>query len=67
MKKVKAYQCDFCNKTSVHKSTIRGHEKKCFSNPKRRACQSCGNADVCPERQADCPEWEMHPDYILEE
>ena len=43
-KRVSAWQCSFgCGKTRKAKATITNHERTCFENPKRRACQTCGN------------------------
>lgn len=41
MKQATINQCDFCEKVSFHKSTIRNHEKKCFHNPLTKSCASC--------------------------
>jgi hypothetical protein len=41
MKKVEAWQCDFCNKTSVSKGGLTNHERACKNNPARRNCITC--------------------------
>jgi hypothetical protein len=41
MKEVLINKCDFCNKTSFNKSTIRQHEKRCFYNPATQSCATC--------------------------
>ena len=54
MKMVKAFQCEFClRKVMMNKAHLAKHEAICFHNPKRKACQTCGNYDT---------EWES--DYI---
>jgi hypothetical protein len=41
MKVITTNQCDFCDKSSINKSTIRAHEKKCFFNPITKSCGAC--------------------------
>lgn len=41
MKQVLINQCDFCEKVSFNKGTIRKHEKICFFNPATRSCATC--------------------------
>ncbi|MCP4149870.1 MAG: hypothetical protein GY757_19145 [bacterium] len=42
-KKVAAWECEFgCGKYLKTKKSIFKHEKTCFYNPARKACQSCG-------------------------
>lgn len=41
MKEVIINECDFCNKVSFNKGTIRKHEKMCFFNPVTRSCATC--------------------------
>ena len=43
MKKVTAYQCVFCEKIYLSRSGAGKHEKKCWLNPARRSCATCGN------------------------
>jgi len=43
MKKVTAFKCDFCEKVLLSRSGIRNHEKKCWLNPNRESCATCGN------------------------
>ena len=57
-----AFQCDFCHKVSKNKNTIRSHEKKCFGNPERKACQTC--AKLCFDKQSNCPDWVINPDLV---
>ena len=41
MKEIKAYQCGYCSFYRKTKKSVVEHEKICFSNPVRRACQTC--------------------------
>lgn len=41
MREIKAYSCDYCNKLSAKKSTIKAHEKICFLNPLLKSCITC--------------------------
>lgn len=42
MIKIKAFECEFCNKKIYrHKSSTIAHEKKCFANPANKACRTC--------------------------
>ena len=42
MLEIKAYKCEYCNKKIYqNKSSCIRHEKKCFANPKMKACRSC--------------------------
>lgn len=43
MKTIEAYQCDYCKKYSKSKSVMKKHESKCFHNPKKKTCATCGN------------------------
>jgi hypothetical protein len=43
MKKIKAYQCGFCDKIYLRYSSCYSHEKKCFYNPATKSCRSCAN------------------------
>jgi hypothetical protein len=44
MNEIKAYECNFCNKYyKKTKKTVEKHEAICFSNPVRKACQTCSN------------------------
>jgi len=47
MKKVTAYQCSFCKKTSakifLSQSGCKKHENRCWLNPARRSCATCIN------------------------
>ena len=44
MNKVRAFQCEHCRrKVMMNKAHLAAHEKKCFYNPQRKACQTCGN------------------------
>ena len=45
MKKVTAYQCDFCKvpKLYLSRSGAKKHEERCWLNPKRKSCATCGN------------------------
>ncbi len=43
MKKITAYQCDFCPKHYLYKSSAVRHEKRCYLNPQNKACLTCGN------------------------
>jgi len=44
MNEIKAYECSFCNKYyKKTKKTVEKHEVICFSNPVRKACQTCSN------------------------
>lgn len=36
MKKVQAYKCDFCSKTSTNASALFQHERKCRNNPNNK-------------------------------
>ena len=41
MKQVQIYQCDYCKRTSFHKSNLRKHEKECFYNPETQSYATC--------------------------
>jgi hypothetical protein len=41
MKEVIINQCDYCNKSSFNKGSLRAHEKKCFFNPLTQSCATC--------------------------
>lgn len=41
MKKINAYQCDFCRKYLKTKGAMKNHESYCFANPEKKACRSC--------------------------
>ena len=44
MKQVVAWQCEFCRrKVGMNKTHLAKHEFVCFHNPRRKACQTCGN------------------------
>lgn len=45
MKKVIAYQCEFCKHPRLFssRSGCKNHEKKCWMNPKRKSCAMCLN------------------------
>ena len=43
MKEVKAYRCDFCQKTRLTKSIMKKHEERCFFNYKSKSCVTCRN------------------------
>ena len=45
MKKVTAYQCDFCKTPKLYLSRggARKHEKRCWLNPIRKSCATCAN------------------------
>lgn len=46
MNEVKAYECEYCYKKLLHsKAGMASHEKKCFWNPKMRACMTCEHRD----------------------
>ena len=47
MKKIIAYQCDYCKKFAKTVKTIEKHEKKCFYNPINKACGSCSRNEIC--------------------
>jgi hypothetical protein len=56
MIKVKAFQCEFCRrKVIMNKTHMADHERMCFKNPARRACQTCGNVN----EETEC-EYEGH-------
>lgn len=38
---VKAYRCSFCGRVYLTKK-VESHEAKCFKNPARKACCTCG-------------------------
>ena len=54
---IKAYECEHgCGKFYRSKSSAVSHEKRCWWNPARRACASCGNQDedrYCPVYELD--------------
>ncbi len=41
MEIVTAYKCSSCNMTSVYKSSVIRHEKRCYQAPANKACQTC--------------------------
>ena len=45
MKKVTAYQCDFCKKPRLYlsRSGVKKHEVRCWLNPARKSCATCAN------------------------
>jgi hypothetical protein len=41
---IKAFQCDYCNMIFDTRTEAEAHVKyRCESNPKRRACGTCGH------------------------
>ena len=44
MKKVTAYQCEFCKTPRLYlsKSGAKKYEEKCWLNPVRKSCATCG-------------------------
>ncbi len=42
MKKIEAFQCNYCPKFYKSKSKTKGHEGKCYYNPVTKSCGSCG-------------------------
>lgn len=47
MNEIKAYSCEHCNKYyKKTKKSVENHEQICFSNPKRKACQTCGSLEL---------------------
>lgn len=47
MNEIKAYSCEHCNRYyKKTKKSVENHEQICFSNPKRKACQTCGNLEL---------------------
>ena len=57
---IKAYLCEHgCGKVSRHKSSMSSHERRCWWNPERKACASCGWQDeerYCPVYELDLTE-----------
>lgn len=47
MKKVTAYQCEFCRspKLFLSRSGAKRHEDRCWLNPARKSCATCMNLD----------------------
>lgn len=43
MKKIDAYQCDYCPKHYKHATSAKRHEKDCFRNPAVKACITCSS------------------------
>jgi len=41
MKKVEAWKCDFCRRTSATKAGMTSHERRCKNNPVKRHCITC--------------------------
>lgn len=41
MKKIRAYQCEFCKKVRVNSTQMKQHEEICFFNPKSKSCVTC--------------------------
>lgn len=41
MKEVKAWKCNWCNRTSLNPANGRAHETSCKNNPARRHCITC--------------------------
>lgn len=47
MNEIKAYSCEHCNRYyKKTKKSVENHEQICFSNPKRKACQTCGSLEL---------------------
>lgn len=44
MIEVAAFKCEYCDKIYKLKPSCAGHERRCFANPKRKACRTCKNA-----------------------
>jgi hypothetical protein len=71
--KTTAYKCSFgCRKIYKGHSTMKRHERTCFNNPERRACQTCGhwlkNGDIPKQDWIDYVECDVFEgmDYIHE-
>ncbi len=62
MKKVTAYQCDFCKNPRLYLSRggARKHEKRCWLNPIRKSCATCGNLAEAwdPKGRSEYMEWQ---------
>ena len=67
MKKIKAYQCNFCSFYRKTKSAVKKHEKRCFYNPKNRACATCKHNRIYHETFFDesYDKTPISPEYII--
>lgn len=46
---IKAFACQFrCGRIGTKSKSIEKHERNCFHNPERRACQTCRNNEYVP-------------------
>jgi len=43
MKKITAFECDFCKRILKTKQAMKVHEPKCFKNPASKSCLTCNN------------------------
>jgi hypothetical protein len=65
VKLTNSFKCVFCGKLYHTECSAVKHEAKCFSNPARKACQSCG-FDYCQGKPAsNCSDY--FPADLLEE
>ena len=68
------FECSHCQRRKYsHESSAKQHEKRCYWNPAKKACASCGNQDnetrKCTvggwdlsdksQLRRDCPLWTM--------
>jgi len=74
---ITAYECQFCH-DAVYKirGSCRRHEKRCWWNPVRKACVSCGNFEAGTNEDTGryyfwCEKYEKHvmkyPDKLRDE
>ena len=58
MEKVTAYKCDFCKDDAqrlfLSRSGCAKHEKRCWLNPARKSCATCGNLSEKIEEVEPC-------------
>ena len=70
---IRVYKCDFCYKTDEDMLVMVEHEKKCSSNPERKACWSCehhvdvgmpisGSMYVCQKGKSLDELWDIEED-----
>ncbi|MFH2074087.1 MAG: hypothetical protein ABIJ57_01895 [Pseudomonadota bacterium] len=58
MKKVQAYKCDFCEKVYLSRSGATKHEARCWLNPARKSCATCGHVITYTDMKTYNKAWE---------
>jgi hypothetical protein len=46
MHQITAFQCDYCKKINLSKSSMTRHEKRCHLNTENRSCATCKHLEI---------------------